>query len=727
MKKLFLLLTLAVMTVFSQNIFADDYTEHAKKAREAVWAWDRPEFKNYNVPEKYKNESAVIIAWHNELLATGKSRLRFTFNININKELYYTNIDRIMVKINDKSALEEYSEISYREEEQSLGYNSMSKFKTIVGARVIKPDGTIKEVNIEEAVSVTKDKKDKEDYKTIAISDLQVGDILDYFIQNEGRADSQNIPPLVFVFGHKYPMLSYSVHCELGRKLTTEYRAINGAPDFKVSTNDNDDVILDAESKNIPKIDASRWVSFPRQYPIIRLSVLNNASGVIYKPGSARQKGLHKDVPPETILQDAKGRFAAGTWELNNVKFVYDECKKQTKNYLKENPGASNEDIASYIFDALQYRWRHDDYYFTERGFILKFEKLLKDFKIEHKVGFVTSRFGARKSELANEYDLDYLITANNNKQIFSYPNKYKVSERIDYRYEGEPVSTVVVKKYKAADKEGIIGDKGEFIMPVSNAAQNTNITKMNVIFSEADPLVLDINRNTTVRGNLKEDYQANLMLGDDWRNTMRKRLGEKEEKEKNDKKAQKQREEKEARNEAERKKQKEEIEKEIKDYHDNEPKEVKSYEILNFGIVKQDPDFAFKSDYLMDGVVKKAGNNLILDAGKLIGKQFVLEERDRQRTIDAYITSARSYEFEISIKIPEAYTIENINNLKVNVDNKYGAFVSDATLEGNTLSIKAKKTYKDFFVPLAGWNQLVQMLDAANDFYAQSVILKKK
>jgi len=52
------------MFIFPNMIFAIDYTEQDKLVREKVWGWDLPQFKNYTVPEKYKNESAVIIARH---------------------------------------------------------------------------------------------------------------------------------------------------------------------------------------------------------------------------------------------------------------------------------------------------------------------------------------------------------------------------------------------------------------------------------------------------------------------------------------------------------------------------------------------------------------------------------------------------------------------------------------------------------------------------------------
>lgn len=48
----------------SINCFADIPKTHAQTVREMVWAWDKPEFMQYELPPGYENESAVILARH---------------------------------------------------------------------------------------------------------------------------------------------------------------------------------------------------------------------------------------------------------------------------------------------------------------------------------------------------------------------------------------------------------------------------------------------------------------------------------------------------------------------------------------------------------------------------------------------------------------------------------------------------------------------------------------
>lgn len=130
--------------------------------------------------------------------------------------------------------------------------------------------------------------------------------------------------------------------------------------------------------------------------------------------------------------------------------------------------------------------------------------------------------------------------------------------------------------------------------------------------------------------------------------------------------------------------------------------------------------------NYTLDGLVKRAGNNYILDAGKLIGSQITLNDNTRNRAVDVYMPYARCYEHEIKVQIPSGYKVENPEILNKNIDNECGAFVSTAKLDGSVLTINVKKVYKHNFELAGDWNKLAQMIDAANDFYVRSVVLRK-
>src|SRR4029078_11685442 len=93
------------------------YREKAEAIRQEVWGWNKPEFKQRTIPSEYANASKVIIARHLDINADTKSR-GFAFGY---RELMLTEILREQVKLNDPSAISEYSEISYTQLERKSG------------------------------------------------------------------------------------------------------------------------------------------------------------------------------------------------------------------------------------------------------------------------------------------------------------------------------------------------------------------------------------------------------------------------------------------------------------------------------------------------------------------------------------------------------------------------------------------------------------------------------
>ena len=734
MKKYLICLSILFVFVTNNNLYAADYKKEAEEMRNAVWNWDMSAFKNYSVPEKYSKESAVIIAHHLQIEVTSKNKFRmnaFLFG-DINRELYYTKIDRSMIKLNDKSALDEYSELSFKEEIKSRGFLRSNKLKTMVGARIIKPDGSIREIDVDaDAVVITEGKNDKEAFKKLAIKGLEIGDILDYFFSEEMELETMNVAPQAFTFFSKYPTLQYSVECVLGQKLTAEYRSINGAPEFEESTDEDKNIILKTSGSDLMVVDNMndiRWLSVYRDLPMIRLMILNNSSKLVYKPANARKNGVYENVDYEEILKDKKSEFAAWSNRMLWMNDVYKKVNKAIANYKQKTPAATTDDLALYIYDALRFYWPRDYYNYQYPKFYVALEKLLKENNIECKICFTTSVYYARQSEIVEGDDLSVFVSANNNKQLFFYPNGYNYAGEIPSIYQGENVATVEVKKYKPNSPVGIEGATSEFQIPVSTFDQNKSIVKSVVNFSDENPLELKINRATSSSGEMKNDYLRTLVLFEDWDMQMRKRLlieTDFWEDLQNDKEGRKYIEKYKEHFEDKKKEQKELFQAEFREYHSTNSGELMNYSIKNIGETTDNPLLEFETEYTIDGLIKKAGNNLVLDAGKLIGKQWTPSEKERKRDFDAYLSAPIFIENEILVTIPKQYTLEGIENLNKEIENDFGKFSSSASLDGNILKINTVKIYKKNFVPKSEWNTLLQMIDKTNEFCSQSVILK--
>ena len=268
------------------------YKEESDLFRKEVWGWAKPEFAVRNFPADYNSYSKVIIARHLEINGDSKRKSSLAaWGFAIYKQSILTAIAREAVKINDKSALEDYSEISFSQLERRSGYIFEDITNVYIGIRVYKPDGSLKEIDTDDAVLVKEDKKRKGG--KIAVPDLQVGDIIDYFIASQRTMDPDgaSIPPYELDIYADCPILSYSIHGEFGSKYAIEYREYNNAPKFKTTKN-GDDNVIDIQEKNIPAYpDISLWVSPYRQLPIIRLNILLPHKGLSAKSYKSTKTG----------------------------------------------------------------------------------------------------------------------------------------------------------------------------------------------------------------------------------------------------------------------------------------------------------------------------------------------------------------------------------------------------------------------------------------------------
>lgn len=728
-----IIVPIVLLLLLSINTFADDRQTHAKTVRAMVWAWDKPEFTHYELPTGYENESAVILASHQHIEATSKNRFRMNklLNGDFNRELYYTNIHRQMVWINDLSALDDFSEISFTEETKISGYLRSNKMMAIVGARVIKPDGSVQEVAIdEEAVAMTEGRKEKETMKKVAIPGLQVGDILDYFICDEMELETYNVPPQMFLFFGKYPLLKYSVHCEFGNKLTVEYRSLNGAPTMRNTTDADGNYILDVEGENLAKMpgfEETRWISPYRSYPFICMNVLNNTSKLIYKSPNARKNGVYENLPFEEFLNDSKALLAVQEKQMFWLKETNKKIKKTVSAYIDKHPSMSKEELAVLLYDAMRLHWPNDFNNYPRSKFIVRFQQLCKEYDVPHKLLFVTNRFGPRREEVLDNDDFLPALLANDSQPFF-FIRRYSNASQIPSEYQGETASTVEVVKYAMNKKYGIEGNMGEYVIPQSKPEDNLLTSTLKINFMVDNPLQLNVTRHLACTGIMKEDYWS-LVVYEDWDKEMRERLGISEtlmEELQEDKSSRKRIDEYVSAFEKHRKNQKESVEMELTEYHAQKPDEVIDYSIRAIGTTEQNPAFEYTVSYNIEGFVKSAGSNLILEVGRLIGQQWEPSEIDEQRTMDAYLQTALRLNYHIEVEIPEGYTIEGLEALSTDYSNSYGGFHSGYQLEGNKLTVSASKVYEKPFVPIGDWNEMLLIAKRTNDFQTKTIILKK-
>ena len=181
MKKLLIMLISSIIALPMMAFDDNDYQKFVQEVKKEVWAKDLPQFNTRTVPTQYKNESAVVLALYEEFSVNQSKRFNFINVTNI-KAHTSTHLKRYLIKINDKAALEKFSTFDFRTYDRSLNDALLHEdHRTVLGVKVIKPNGTVKEVSSDEYQEANEGKKGKEKRTKLAVPDLQVGDLIDYF------------------------------------------------------------------------------------------------------------------------------------------------------------------------------------------------------------------------------------------------------------------------------------------------------------------------------------------------------------------------------------------------------------------------------------------------------------------------------------------------------------------------------------------------------------------
>lgn len=131
------------------------------------------------------------------------------------------------------------------------------------------------------------------------------------------------------------------------------------------------------------------------------------------------------------------------------------------------------------------------------------------------------------------------------------------------------------------------------------------------------------------------------------------------------------------------------------------------------------------------ESLTENAGNLLIVNLGKIIGKQSNLYQ-ETERKFDVDLRYAKTYKHKIIFEIPIGYEIETYNDFiidkKMSGDvTKNCSFSSTAKVEGNQLIIDVLEIYNSINYPKNVYQEYRNVVNAAADFSKASVILRQK
>lgn len=732
------LLLFSFLITIGTTLYAQTYNEKAAEIQKMVWGSPTPEFSLKDVPEKYANESAVILAQSYTMQRTSNLKFKFMI-ITAGVANRVTKISTLheRVKINDKSALERYSTLEYQkklDKSQSFLLAKMNDVhNTYIGAKIIKPNGQETTVNTGEEVLLKNTGKDQKG--KLAIPGLQVGDILDYYLSSDDLSenameDSYKKNDQIYVLADEYPVLNYSLYFQFNSKTSVFYIPANGAPKLEESILPNGDLVFKMSKKDLPKYQSQKWVSVYRQYPYIEISNAAKSKMMTYNNPAARSGGLTDnkelfekffsevdnpiDEEPKKILKDyfdSKKNLKAAPLD-SSMKILYDAWKLHVF-------GSFDKDDVNDL-SALNYR--------TAKGTVatINMSRILTDMDIPHEVLLVCSRDNSSLDNVYNFSDLDAVIRiGNGNKPLYMcFDDAFTHFNEIPAKFQGEKAISLVPKRKSAAR---YVFDEMNTTIPMVAADKNF-IDEQLQISLLADMQKVKVQRLVKQAGYMRHADQKNLLSAMDTDNglmelvkgePLAKRLSKNPETKKSADAFL-----------AGMGKSLVEVRKsfmeEAKGQFDQEPAQISDYKVINPAIENSKPVFEYTSTVVLNNLVKKAGNSYIIDAGKLAGSFVQLNEKDRKRTLDIYMPVARSFKYTLNITIPQGYKATGVEELNAKKVNKTGSFTSAATVKGNVLNIMVTRVYNNNFEKAADWPLVAELVDAAFAFNNQKVLLEK-
>lgn len=687
-----------------------DYLKLAQKVRQEVWSSTPADFQKRTVPDRYKNASAVILSYYRELSTDyyRKATADLVLNLRLTRQIDCTDMERMLIQINDKKALKDYSEFTFKTKSRKWTWGYHHKTQTVLGIRVIKKNGNVQEVSLDDYVDVKEGKNDKDLSQKIAVPGLEVGDCIDVFSLDQIDTQEQQLDPFYFVLRQDEPVLYTKVHCVLDQSLATVYRTMNGAPDFTQTTDKDKNAVLDMVMDKPVDAESSIWYNSLEQSPFIEMYITPTKAKVAVVEKAMRQKGVRGNPDVTPILQDdwklLKSYVSKGGYSPAGLPSTYKSVFKSAK---KE--GMSAEEKADRI-----YSFEYVSSGSSQRAFNTV-ANYLRKLGVEIEMG-ITTPFGALPVDKLINYNSTSWFFRLKGTDVYYFPGTYpKVASEIPYIYQGR-------KAYMQDSEEQIT-------IPVSQAEDNKSVTDMVV---KLDGTKLDISRKVTYLGEQKMYGQSlvspdNTLFGSSqleayWRYL---KYDDKDpyscytKKESAELKG--------AFNEY-RKNAIDPFKAEISSYHDGDPVQVGGYGVDCVGIRRDSSNFVYHVDYVMDGMVKRAGNNYLLSVGKLIGSSLKLEGKDRERIDDVWRKMAFVDEWNIEIPLPQGYKVsaEALKKIETSVANECGEFTVKATAGNESVKVYVRKCFAHRVEPVSNWSKLLALVDACSAFTDKQMVIAK-
>ncbi|MEQ1553153.1 MAG: hypothetical protein ABL929_03185 [Ferruginibacter sp.] len=727
--KIAFVFTLCILSISSNAQFSDeDMLDNLAINATPLWKELEPAFVKNDVPEKYKEESAIVFGYKRNVTIDKKSRSGF-FTKGERSLLFFENV-HFKIKLNDKSAVQTFTEIYFRYRTAEDGFS----------AKITKPDGTITTVLLNDAVAASATENIPEFYKSffdqenggqswyfkVAIPDLEPNDILEYVTITKSKLDVSyagyiEFSPQYEVCNKAYPVLFNQITIETDDKSFFKSLALNGAPDFKKEATN------DSEFYRYTFTDTDRGVEKDVNFVNTLLTNPVTKFQVIYA-NKANTKGALIGEKGEIKKRFTKEELAKKAWEdyVQVGGYAYNQYgvtvgafeKALWKDMVKI--GAKKWDENEFIEKAY-YRLRnivvYRDTYMNDKMFSYIFRAILNEKDIPSDLVISISNTVGKLKDILFDQEIKY-CTKVNGKLYFN---------ATDYSNPGELVENLLGNEaYIIREPEKNSQEIIDFTFPNATALENNSNYEFTSTLNK-DMSTLSVSRTSTYKGIAKtrnisdalkyttymlDDYK--YYGGDDPRENMKEKQEDEYYKSIN------------AVKESYKEQKPILVKNNLQGEYDNTVK-FKNFSVTNDGRSLKKQELIFTEEFELSGMVRKAGKKYLVNVIGLVGSQLQIRKEERVRKYDINVGIAKSYFWTINFQIPEGYTAEGIAELATEVTNETGTYASTAVEKNGVITIRIKKLYKSANVAKEKWADMLAFLDAAYNNSFKYILLKPK
>lgn len=680
---------LLVLNAFAQS------EKKIKLVKESFWGQNDLATKDMNIPEKWENESAVILF----------KNIKYDYN-KFGNNLTYTSSVRKQILLKDEASIDRYSEFSKKDnfftEEKRIWSRVHNEF---IGIRIIKPDGKIDEIEIKE-VSV---EKDGESY--ISIPNLEIGDVLDYYIlikQGFVITTSYVFQPVEKLIAETYPIKSFKMNFNVDNGFYINFNSFNGAPDLiPLKTDTKKNRTYEITAHDIEKIKNEKWSYLYNALPCYKMQVYYSKTSydknlMKYYTSESENKIL-KRATEEDIKRVAKitsSPLVSSYFFQDDLEQIFQdnnrvELEKQLEflyYHIRYKYSINDMDYHIYsnenVFDGTKFKYQNANYYLTNRNMFLNyFVKYLTHNKIDYKLIVAKKRFDGSIDDLLLSVNTQLIIQINlPNKSFFIdwHELNGNFNTISPYLLSTEAYAMSIREDSKLYFSTFTYENLEKITLPISKSEDHVSIKKINIDLNDLE--TINIEDYSEMYGYMKGSAQSGMLslfdiVNDDYKYFDRKPFIESIRAKDNQIVAIKNRIN--AFKNTIEKDTKESVRESVENEYEFTLEDEFEYEILETGRFKKDTPFIYTTNFsIKDQLIKKAGSNYILEIGRFIGPQQSIKDDELDRQFDIDMISARQYKNSIEIKIPDGFEIKGIEKLNKSIDNETASFTSSASIE---------------------------------------------